>query len=165
MRPAVLPLALLALVPAGAALADACETVKAAYDRMAAAPALEQTMRLEGMPPMRMITAEGKLFMDPGDGAWQAMPMDPAMRAEMMASIVPDAAALTGCAELGPETVDGVAMTVFEYTPPAFGGVQGGPQKVWIGDDDGLPHRMTAVEDGSAIEMTVVYDGVVAPIP
>jgi hypothetical protein len=165
MRPAVLPLALFALAPAGAALADACETVKDAYDRMAAAPALDQTMRMEGMPEMRMITAEGKIFMNAGDGTWQTMPLDPAMRAEMMASIVPDAAALTGCAELGPETLDGVAMTVFEYTPPAFGGVQGGPQKVWIGDEDGLPHRMTAVEEGMSMEMTVVYEGVVPPTP
>ena len=164
MRPTLLPLALLALAPAGTALADACETVKAAYDRLAAAPAVAQTVTMAGMPAMRMVTIGDTLYMDPGQGTWTTVPLQPGMRAEMMAETVPDASALTGCREVGSETLDGAAMTVIEYTPPAIDGTAMAPQTVWIGADDGLPHRMTAVQDGEPFEMRIGYEGVTAPV-
>ena len=82
----------------------------------------------------------------------------------MMAETVPDASALTGCSEVGSETLDGAAMTVIEYTPPPIDGTAMAPQKVWIGADDGLPYRMTSVQDGEPFEMSIGYENVTAPL-
>ena len=51
-----------------AALADACETVKAAYDKPAVAPAYSQSVAMQGMPTMHMVTIGDTLYMDQGEG-------------------------------------------------------------------------------------------------
>ena len=146
------------------ALAGPCDDVKTAYDRLAVAPAVAQTVTMTGMPPMRMVTIGDTLYMDQGEGTWITVPLQPGMRAEMMAKTVPDASALSGCSEVGSETLDGAAMTVIEYTPPPMEGMAPAPQKVWIGAEDGLPYRMTSVQDGEPFEMSIGYEGVTAPV-
>lgn len=161
MRIAMLSL-LLALPPA-AALADACQTVKAAFDKLAAAPAVAQTISMPGMAPMRMVALPDAMYIDQGAGSWTKLPMEPGMRAEMLAQAAPDASVLSDCAEAGAEALEGVATTVYAYTPPSFAGETPEPQRLWIGDADGLPYRMTTTVDGEPMEMTIRYEGVTAP--
>jgi len=150
-----------ALVPA-AALADACETVKAAYDRFAAAPAYRQSVSLEGTGTVELVMIGDAMHMQDGSGEWTTLSLEPGMRAQMMEATIPDASALADCRELGAETLDGRETTVFEYVPPAMEGVDQGPQKVWV-DADGLPRRMTAVQEGSAVDVRIAYEDVSAP--
>ncbi|MBB1248459.1 hypothetical protein [Rhizobium sp. G21] len=82
----------------------------------------------------------------------------------MTKHMVPDAASLKDCAVAGDETLDGAAMHVYDYTPPAVQGVgDPGPQRVWIGADDGLPHRVTSARAKTDARLT--FDGVTAPAP
>lgn len=156
---------LLAALPAGASADDACTTVKAAFDRLATVPAYRQTVAMPGMPVIRSVSIGDVMYLDQGDGAWRTVPLAPGMREQMMASVLPDAAALEGCGVVGTETLDGIETTVVVYTPPPIGGMAQGPQKVWIADGDGLPRRMTAEMEGGALEVTIAYDGVTAPVP
>lgn len=154
----------LALAP-GLALADDCETVKAALDRLAAAPAIHQTVTMGDEAPMQLVALGDTMYIDQGTGAWMKVPLQPGMRAQMMAQALPDATALSDCRQGGTEEIAGVATTIYEYMPPSFGGEAPQAQKLWIGDADGLPYRMTSMADGKPMAMTVVYDGVVAPMP
>lgn len=163
MRTTALSL-LLALAPA-AALADACETVRAAYERLAAAPAVHQTIRVADWPPMQMVVLADAMYVDQGSGAWMEVPVQPGMRAAMLQEVVPDAATLKDCRETGSEEVAGVATTIYQYLPPSFAGETPSPQTLWVGDGDGLPYRMTMESERQAMEMTLVYDGVTAPVP
>lgn len=163
MRTTTLTL-LLAVAPA-AAFADACETVKAAFDRLAAAPSVHQTISMPGQAPMQMVVVGGAMYVDPGEGAWMTIPVDPAMRRQMMAQTIPDAAALKDCRETGTEDLGGIATTIYAYLPPSMAGEAPEPQQVWIGAADGLPRRMTTTVEGEPMEMTIVYEGVTAPAP
>lgn len=149
---------------AGPAAADACQTVLDAYLALARAPAYRQVVATPGAPSMEMITVGDTLFVK-DEGAWAKLPLRPGMREQMMSQMVPDAAALKNCEELGTETLEGVATTIYGYEPPPMDGVPAtGPQKVWIGED-GLPRRMTAEQDGGTVDVTMSFDGVTAPIP
>lgn len=154
---------LLALFPAVAS-ADACESVKAAYDKLATAPAYRQSMTMEGMPDMHMVMIGDTLYMEQTKDKWTKMPLEPGMRAKMMHDLMPEASALKDCQDLGAEVVDGVAATVFAYTPPPIGGIEQGAQKVWVADADGLPRRMTAEQEGKPMEVTIGYEDVTAPV-
>lgn len=154
---------LLALAPA-AALADACDTVKASFDRLATAPAVHQTMAIEGMPPMQLVAIGDNMYMSQDGSSWMQVPLPPGGRAAQMETVMPDASALSDCREAGSEDIGGTATTIFEYLPPSFAGETPSPQKLWIGDADGMPYRMTTVVDGTAMEIGMVYEGVVAPI-
>lgn len=154
---------LLALAPA-TAWADACQdTVKAAYDALAKVPAVAQTLTMEGTPTIRMITVGDTLHLDQGEGTWTRVPLQPGMRQQMMQQTLPDASALGACATVGSEALEGAAMTVYQYLPPSIAGETPSPQKLWIGDADGLPHRMTTEQAGKPMEMTITYEGVTAP--
>ncbi len=159
----ILPL-LLAAMPV-AALADDCQNaVKAAYDKFATTPAVKQTATIPDTPTLQMVMIGDVLYMDRGDGQWTKLPLQPGMRAEMMQDTIPDASALAGCREVGTEALDGADMTVYEYVPPPLADENPGPQKVWIGVADGLPHRMTSEQDGQKLEMTMTYEDVKAPV-
>ncbi len=149
---------------AGPAAADACQTVLEAYVALSKAPTYRQVVATPDAPPMEMVTVGDTLFVK-DEGAWAKLPLQPGMREQMMSQIMPDAAALKNCEELGTETLEGIATTIYGYEPPPMEGVSAtGPQKVWIGED-GLPRRMTAEQDGGAVEITLSFDGVTAPIP
>jgi len=163
MRAAAFSL-LLAAAPA-AAFADACETVRAAFEKLATAPAVHQTVAIADMPTMQMVIVGDAMYVDQGAGTWMKVPVNPGLRAQMLQETVPDASALKECREAGAEAISGVAATVFEYLPPSFAGETPAPQKLWIGDADGLPYRMITVSAGKSMEMTISYAGVTAPIP
>jgi len=91
------------------------------------------------------------------------VPSPPGGRAAQLQTVMPDASALSDCREAGSEEVGGTATTVYEYLPPSFAGETPQAQKIWIGDADGLPYRMTTVVEGTPMEMSIVYEGVVAP--
>ncbi len=155
---------LLALAPV-AALADDCQdAVKAAYDKLAAAPAVKQTATIPGTPTLQMVMIGDILYMDRGDGQWTKLPLQPGMRAEMMQDTIPDASELTECRVVGKDAVDGADMTVYQYVPPQLMDETPGPQQLWIGVADGLPHRMTSEQDGQSLEMTMTYEDVKAPV-
>lgn len=164
MRPTAALLLTLGLAPV-AAMADDCQTtVKDAYDKLAIAPAVRQVMTMQGSQTMQMVVLGDTLYMDQGEGGWMKMPLQPGMRQQMLQQTLPDASVLAECKELGGETIEGAAMTVYQYVPPSIAGETPTPQKVWIGDDDGLPHRMTIEQGDAPMQMTLGYDGVTAPI-
>jgi hypothetical protein len=146
----------------GPALAGACDDVKAAFDRLAAAPQVRQTIRMGDMPPMRMVALETALYLDQGEGTWVTLPLQPGARAEMMAQTMPDASALRDCREAGSEQVEGIDTTIFVFLPPSFGGEPPTLQRLWVGED-GRPYRMETTVDGGPMEMTMAYEGVTAP--
>lgn len=153
---------LFALAPA-TAWADACqETVRAAFGALARVGAVDQTTTIEGMPTIRSITVGNTLYLDQGAGHWTKVPLQPGMRQKQP---LPDAATLTGCAKVGRETLGGAHMTIYQYRPRAPARARSEPalQTVWIGDADGLPHRMMTEQEGRPMVTTMVYKGVTAP--
>lgn len=147
-----------------AALADDCQTVFEAYVALAAAPAYHQTVSMPNAPTMEMVTVGDVLYMRE-DEAWKKVDLGPGMRAEMMRQTMPSADALKDCSRLAGDTIDGAAMSVYSYQPPQIEGAGPlGAQKVWIGDKDGLPHRMASVgADDGGVTVEIVFDGVEAP--
>ena len=163
MRMTALPI-LCALVP-GAAWASACDTVTDALGRLAAAPAVHQTISMGDRPQMQLIALGEAMYVDQGEGGWMKLPLQAGMRATMMQQAIPDPSALKDCRAAGADAIDGQAMTVYQYLPPSFAGEVPQPQKLWIGDADGLPYRMTTAAEGRPMEMTVRYQDVSAPLP
>lgn len=162
MRPFVLVLAILA--PAAAPLvarADDCAPVVDAFTRFADAPAVHEvvTSREE---TIEVVFLDGKMRMKHG-GTWQTVPTDDDgedIRKDMLDTLKDG---LTGCREIGGDTLDGTAMTVYGYTPPPEeDGDAAGPQQIWIGAD-GLPYRMTGKVEDDTIDISLRYTDVVAP--
>jgi hypothetical protein len=153
-------LALLALSPGMVRADEACDAVMGAYAKLAEAPAVRQTVRVASGTPIEMIAVGDTMYMNHG-GGWKAMPMKPGARKEMAAAATEGG--LSGCAEVGSESLDGREVTVYAYTPPPVGGRTPGPQQLSIGAD-GLPYRMTGTVEGDPIEMRMTYDGVTAPV-
>lgn len=149
-----------------AAAADDCKAIFDAYGALAAAPAYHQTVSMPNAPMMEMVTIGDVLYIREDD-AWKKMDLGPGMRAEMMRQTMPSADALKDCSRLDGDTIEGAAMSVYSYQPPQIEGAGPlGPQKVWIGDKDGLPHRMTSVGEADAgVTVEIVFDGVVPPAP
>ena len=160
-----LALCLLALGAAAPARADDCATVYKALTDLAAVPAVAQTIAMAGMEaPMRSVAIGDALYTNDGAG-WTKLPLAPGGRLGILTSMVPDSSSLKDCTDLGGETVEGRATTVYSYVPPVPKGMEGlagagDPQKLWIGDADGLPYRMETGET----KMSMTYEGVVAPI-
>lgn len=160
-----LALCVLALGAAAPARADDCATVYKALTDLAAVPAVAQTIAMAGLAaPMQSVAIGDAVYANDG-GGWKKMPLAPGGRVGILKSMVPDSASLKDCTNLGAESVDGRATTVYRYVPPVPKGMEGlpgagDPQKLWIGDADGLPYRM---ETGTT-KMSMAYEGVVAPI-
>lgn len=152
--------AVLALSPA-AAFADDCAPVLAAYGKLAEVPAYRQVVAMAGQPGMETIAVGDTLYVQT-HGKWTKMPLPPGGRKQVMQQALGGTDGIKACAAAGADAIGGAAMTVHAYDPPAMGGFNTGRQKVWIGDADGLPHRM-ATEDGSTI-VEIAYEGVVAPM-
>jgi hypothetical protein len=145
------------------ALAGDCDAVADAYDLLSKAPAYRQLTSLDGQPLLDSIAVGDDLYVRDGD-SWTKTSLEKGQRAAMTKRMVPDAASLKDCASAGDETLDGAAMHVYDYTPPAVQGVgDPGPQRVWIGADDGLPHRMASESTKTDVRLT--FDGVTAPAP
>jgi hypothetical protein len=145
------------------ARADVCAAVADAYGRLAAVQAYRETVSMPNLVTLEMVAIGDMLYVKQGLD-WQKVPLEPGMRAKMIKRIIPDAASLKACAAAGTETIDGQAMAIYDYTPPAVEGIgDPGPQRVWIGAGDGLPHRLLAERQKADIRLS--FDGVKAPIP
>ena len=150
---------------ASAAQADDCDIVFSAFEALANAPAYSQTVSMVEMTPMQSVMIGDVFYVNPGDG-WQKMTLAPAARVAMLKQFVPEAGSLSDCRKTGTETLEGQTMDVYFYVPPVPAGMEsfadaGGGQRLWVGVQDGLPHKMTAKD----FEMVIAFDGVVAPIP
>jgi hypothetical protein len=156
-------LAAAAAVLATPAFAGDCQAVADAYDLLSKAPAYRQLTSLNGKPLLDSIAVGDDLYVKDGEN-WTKTSLEKGQRAAMTKRMVPDAASLKDCAVAGDETLDGAAMHVYDYTPPAVEGMgDPGPQRVWIGADDRLPHRM--VSQSAKTDVRLTFDGVTAPAP
>ncbi|WP_280777618.1 hypothetical protein [Rhizobium sp. SG_E_25_P2] len=145
------------------ALAGDCDAVADAYDLLSKAPAYRQLTSLDGKPLLDSIAVGDDLYVKDGE-SWTKTSLEKGQRAAMTKRMVPDAASLKDCAAAGDETLDGAAMHVYDYTPPAVQGVgDPGPQRVWIGADDGLPHRMAS--ESTKTDVRLQFDNITAPAP
>lgn len=168
MRQAVLFTAAIAICGLSAeARADDCATVFKAYSDLSAVPSYASTMTQAGMVMKAVVI--GETVYANADGQWTKVPLKAGGRLGMLKSFVPEAGSLQDCKAGAADAIDGKAMATYSYVVPvpeemkAFAGPDADkPQTVWIGVDDGLPHKMVA---GGGIELTIAYDGVVAPIP
>lgn len=146
----------------GAVRADDCAPVMAAFEAQASAPTLSQTMTMQGRK-MRSIFIGDTLYAEM-EGAWKTVQMKPGGRLGMMRGMLGMAGGLSECADLGTETLDGSKVRVLSYRPPAFPGAgPSGLQKIWVGVDDGLPHRLVGEEEG--LDAAFAYKDVKAPVP
>ncbi|RXF68722.1 hypothetical protein [Hansschlegelia zhihuaiae] len=159
MRSAVFAsLALMAAAPLPAG-ADDCAAVAAAYEKLAVAPAYRQTIKTFGQPPVEAMAIGDMFYVNDGDG-WQSIRMKPGGRAEMMSQVVGQSGGLKDCVRKPDQTLNGVAVKVYGYRPPAMGDADpSGAQTLWVGAEDGLPRRMET--DG--VELDISYDDVRPP--
>ena len=146
------------------ARADNCGAILAAYQALAKAPSYSQTVTMAGMPDMKAIVIDETVYAHDGD-AWTRIALKSGGRAGMLAQFVPDAGSLSDCRSAGADEILGKAMSTYTYVPPVPEGMeQFAPkdpkQKVWIGDADGLPYRMTA----EGLDVVISYEAVVPPI-
>jgi hypothetical protein len=156
---AVFLAAVLVAAQAATARADDCAPIRAAYEKLAAAPAYRQIIKMPGQPPVEARAVGDMFYMRDGDG-WESVRMKPGGRAEMMSQVIGQDGGLSRCAELAGDAWKGAAMKVYSYQPPAMGDVPvGGPQTLWVGAEDGLPRRMTA----DTVELEISYEDVKAP--
>ena len=145
------------------ALAGDCDAVADAYDLLSKAPAYRQLTSLDGKLLLDSIAIGDDLYVRDGEN-WTKTSLEKGQRAAMTKRLVPNAASLEDCASAGDETLDGAAMHVYDYTPPAVQGVgDPGPQRVWIGAGDGLPHRMAS--ESTKTDVRLQFDNITAPAP
>lgn len=161
MRLPRLSAALVLVLASAAARADDCAPVLAAYGKLAEVPAYRQIIAMAGQAGMETVAVGDVLYVK-ADGEWTKAPLPPGGRKQFMQQAIGGVDGIKSCAAAGADAIGGVAMTVHAYDPPAMGGFNTGRQKVWVGDADGLPHRM-ATEDGSTT-VEIIYEGVVAPM-
>lgn len=163
MMPAVAAMGLVALLPIPA-FADDCAPIYKAFEALSVAPSVSQTIATPDMPPMRSVIIGDTLYAHDGT-KWVKIVLKAGGRMGMLKQFVPDAGSLKDCALTGADTIDGKAMTTYAYVPPTPEGMEAfAPkdpnQKLWVGDDDGLPYRMTA----EGTEVTISYDKVEPPV-
>lgn len=146
-----------------AAMADDCAVVLGAYTKLADISTVRQTARMANGSTLEMIAVGDDLYLS-GPTGWKKMPGGGAERRKTMTAALSEKEKPTNCRALGAEVIDGVATTEYAYTPPPSPNAPSGEQQVWIGDADGLPHRMrAAAPGGQAMEMVLTYEGVTAP--
>ncbi|RKE77406.1 hypothetical protein [Rhizobium sp. AG855] len=150
------------LVPVTAAAND-CQPVADAYNALGKVPAYKQTVVLNGKPLAEFIVVGDRLYTKRESG-WTAVDLGAGGRAATQKKVIPDAASLKGCARIGDDKVAGKDAVIYAYTPPPMeGGLDLGPQRVWIGTADGLPLRMTSEQ--AKTDVTLSFDNVTAPVP
>ncbi|MFK8250560.1 hypothetical protein [Ancylobacter terrae] len=146
------------------ARADDCPAIFKAFETLMKTSTYSQNIAMKEMS-LRSIVMGDVIYMN-SDGTWTKVALKPGGRQEMLKQFVPDGSHLKECAKVGTESIGGKAMTIYRYVPPVPKGMEGlpgagVPQKLWVGDSDGLPHRLTT----DAMEMTISFEPVTAPIP
>jgi hypothetical protein len=147
------------------ALADDCDAIDKAFEALSIQPTVSQTVAMSDMPPIQSVIIGDTFYAHDGT-KWTKITLKPGGRTGMLRQFVPDATSLKECAAAGADTIDGRSMTTYTYIPPTPEGMEAfAPkdprQKLWIGDADGLPYRMTA----EGMEVNVSYGKVEPPIP
>ena len=142
----------LALAAPAEAASD-CQPVFDAYAAQMKMPAVKRTVTMPGMAdPAEMIL-----------DSWGKIEIDEAARAVMKKG-TPAPETVSECRRIGPSAVDGVSGTAYEFTPPKMSGNAPGEKiTVLLDDKTGLPVRETALKAGTKV--TIVFDGVTAPLP
>lgn len=152
-------LVLAATLPAHA-LDAACEPYLKAAEKSAAAPKRHTVTQLDAETRVEAIKLDGAAYMKL-DGAWMKAPpnvitAENKLTAEMRSGKIK----LWDCKNLGRETVEGIATTVYSYQMeiPGMPKPSGEPAKAYVGDD-GLIHAGAA--DGTKVRFR--YTNVAAP--
>lgn len=147
----------------GPALADeTCKTIFDSYTRLSEAPGYRQTVSLKGAVIAEQVMVGNDLYSKDGD-TWSKQSLGEGTRKALQTSIMPAADALRNCTAGAVEPVDDVQARQYSYSMPPVNGVGDlGPQRVWIGEDDGLPHRLVSEKQGT--ETRVRYDDVKPPL-
>lgn len=148
----------------GIARADDCAVIYSAFESLAAAPSYSQSVAMVDMPAIKAIVIGETIYAHDGS-KWTKLGLKAGGRAGMLAQFVPGPGSLKDCRSAGADEVDGKAMTTYTYVPPVPEGMeQFAPkdpaQKLWIGDADGLPYRMTA----EGMEVSFSFEAVAPPM-
>lgn len=155
---------LLAAAPAAHA-ASACQPLFDAYAAQKKVPALKKIVATPGMADaVELILTQDALYSRVGvNDSWSKTVIDDAVRS-IMAQGYPTAETIEDCRLVGPQEADGIAGTAYEFAPPKLSGNAPGEMlTVLIDDGTGLPVSETALKAGTRV--TIVYDGVTAPVP
>lgn len=165
-RSSPIPMAMLVLLAASAAhAAPDCQPIFDAYAAQAKAPTVQKTVTTPGMTdPVQLIVTQDALYSRVGaKDTWNKTVMDNAMR-KMMEKGAPTPETISDCRMLGPQAMDGITGTAYEFAPSAAtGNAPGEKITVLIDDKTGLPVSETALKAGTVAK--IVYDGVSVPAP
>jgi outer membrane lipoprotein-sorting protein len=113
-------------------------------------------------PLSEMIAVGSETYTRQGRGPWQKAPIN----ANEMAAKFRDPKLIDELAKnydvklIGPDTLDGVPMVVYEYIPKKPSAeTPAGKTKVWIGADDSLPRKIEVESDagGEKSTTTILY--------
>lgn len=153
-RLTLLAMAALFCSPASALDTACVKAISAANLKMIEAPAFH-TVKQFGTMRFELIKAEGKLFKRMGDEPWGPAGMS---LQEMKDAVRQAESLVQSCERGGREAVDGIPTEVFRFTvkDPTAGTLRA---QVWIGVQDGLPHR----EQSSTTQATTAYANVRPP--
>lgn len=156
---------LLSIVSTAAQAASDCQPIFDAYAAMAKVPAVKKTIKTPGMAePVEIIITGTALYSRVGaKDTWSKTPINDQTRA-IMKRASPSPETVTDCRKIGARSLDGVAVTAYEFVPAKMSGNAPGEKlTVLIGDKSGLPLSETAAVAGT--EARLVYDGVTVPAP
>lgn len=156
---------LLSIVSTAAQAASDCQPIFDAYAAMAKVPAVKKTIKTPGMAePVEIIITGTALYSRVGaKDTWSKTPINDQTRA-IMKRASPSPETVTDCRKIGTRSLDGMAGTAYEFTPPKMSGNAPGEKlTVLIGDKSGLPLSETGAVAGT--EAKLVYDGVSVPAP
>lgn len=142
-----------------------CAPVLAALQGMGAAPRYHWTMSARTPTRRRpfereQIVLDDIVYLTPDNGRWMKQQIPVSDRAARMAD---DLARnpVSECRQAGTESVDGVPMRIYAYRQ---GAGEGTPKRIWIGEEDNLPHAFRTTQGPVQITMKVEYKGIEAPL-
>lgn len=161
MRLAITAATLLSLTSAVHAAEPACQTIEKAMLALNDQPSVKQTSTVKGSDKDRIeaILLPDAMYLNDGS-RWQRMPVK-AIQRKSMAQAALQKMPLSECTGPRSETLNGVAMNVYEYKQP--NPMQPGSKtsaKLWIDATDGLMHRMEA----DTVTQTIEYGAFKPPI-
>lgn len=166
----VLAGALAALAGASAAAQEGeggdCAPVLAALHGMGAAPRYHWTMSARTPTRRRPFEREQIVFDDvvyvtPDQGRWMKQQITAAERAARIGEELARNP-IRQCRLAGTEEVGGAPMRVYVYRQGP--GEEGEAKRIWVGQDDNLPHAFRAIQGPVQVTMKVEYNGVEAPL-
>ena len=158
--------AMIAMIGASDAASPACAPIEKAFQAVAAAPNVRQTMELTGPQPMKMesIFIGDTLYVLEGQ-KWRKITLKKGGRIGILNSMM-DMSALYDCKETRTDALSTGATQVYEYmmTPPkGLPGADNTPMRgeIWVGVADGLIYRMK----GEKLVGVLSYGPETPPVP